>query len=209
MYGRVAMGVQRKRRRREERLEEEEQAREPSPENVLEKERPQEREREATPADRVLDLQKTAGNRATTEAIARWGLPTLPLAAAPQWPKEPQVIIDGVVIPLQSWSWAETTVGTGAGRTGRGVAHLDDINISTVMGDHSPDLLQKTAQGGTIKTVYIVVPGKDGKGVTIKLENVMVTSYQTSGDSAGSKPLETFALSYAKRTLTEAPPPRL
>ena len=36
------MGVQRKRRRREERLEEEEeQGREPSPENVLEKERPQ------------------------------------------------------------------------------------------------------------------------------------------------------------------------
>ena len=52
-------------------------------------------EREATPADRVLELQKTAGNRAVGAALARWGLPWLPLAAAPQWPKEPQVIIDG------------------------------------------------------------------------------------------------------------------
>ena len=201
------MGVQRKRRRREERLEEEEQerGREPAQENVLEKERAQ--EKEGTVADRVLDLQKTAGNRATTEAIARWGLPWLPLSAAPQWPKEPQVIVDGVVIPLQSWSWADTSLGTGAG-PGRGAAHLSDINITTVMGDHSPDLLRKTAQGGTIKTVYIVVPGKDGKGVTIELENVMITSYQTSGDSAGNKPLETYALSYTKRSLTEAPPPR-
>ena len=76
------MGVQRKRRRREERLEEEEaQGREPAEENVLEKERP--KEKEGTVADRVLDLQKTAGNRATTEAIARWGLPDAPALGGP------------------------------------------------------------------------------------------------------------------------------
>jgi hypothetical protein len=202
------MGVQRKRRRREERLEEEEQerGREPAEEAVQEKERPQ--EREATAVDRVLDLQKTAGNRATTEAISRWGMPWLPLAAAPQWPKGPQVILDGVVIPLESWSWAETSAGTGAGPTGQGVAHLDDINVTTVSGDHSSDLMQKTAQGQPIKTVFIVVPGKDGKGVTIKLENVMITSYQTSGSSGGGAPVETWSLSYTKRELTQAPPPR-
>ena len=72
---------------------------------MLEKERP--KEKEATAADRVLDLQKTAGNRATTAALSRWGFPGFPATAAPQWPKEPQVIIDGVVIPLQSWSLAE------------------------------------------------------------------------------------------------------
>ena len=107
LYGRLAMGVQRKRRRREERLEEEEhqREREPAQENVLEKERP--KEREATAVDRVLDLQKTAGNRATTTALSRWGLPWLPMTAAPQWPKEPQVILDGVVIPLGSFSWSE------------------------------------------------------------------------------------------------------
>ena len=67
----------------------------------------------------MLDLQKTAGNRATTAAISRWGLPWLPMAAAPQWPKEPQVIIDGVVIPLQSWSMDGGGTAAPRGRTGR------------------------------------------------------------------------------------------
>ena len=83
---------------------------------MLEKERPKEREREASPADKVLDLQKTAGNRATTAALSRWGFPGFPATAAPTWPKEPQVIIDGVVIPLEAWSMAEGHNGArGAG----------------------------------------------------------------------------------------------
>ena len=202
------MGVQRKRRRREERLEEEEeqQGREPAQENVLEKERP--KEREATAADRVLDLQKTAGNRAVGAALSRWGLPWLPMAAAPQWPKEPQVIIDGVVIPLQSWSFSEGSAGAGASSTGPGHAHLNDVHVTTATGDHSPDLMRKTAQGQSIKTVFIVMPGKDGKGTTIELENVMIVSYQTSGSSGGGRPVETWSLSYTKRELTQAPPPR-
>ena len=203
------MGVQRKRRRREERLEEEEEeerGREPAEENVLEKERPQ--EREATAVDRVLDLQKTAGNRATTEAISRWGMPWLPLAAAPQWPKEPQLIADGTVIPILSWSWTDNSTGVGGG-TGAGKPDPGkEISISTSLGSHSADLLLRTAEGRPFKTVYIVVPGKDGKGVSIELENVMITSYSTSGDSAGSGAVETYSLSYTKRKLTEAPPPR-
>ena len=75
----------------------------------------------------MLELQKTAGNRAITAAISRWGLPWIPMAAAPQWPKEPQVIIDGVVIPLQSWSWSEGATGTGA--TGPDMSQLNDVNI--------------------------------------------------------------------------------
>ena len=200
------MGSHRKRRRREERLEEEEeqQGREPAQESVLEKERP--KEREATAADRVLDLQKTAGNRATTEAISRWGLPWIPMAAAPQWPKESQVIMDGLVIPLESWSWSDGSTGTGA--TGPNLSQLNDVHITIASGDHSSDLLLKATQGGSIKTVYIVVPGKDGKGITVKLENVIITSYQTSGSTMGGKPLETLSLSFTKRELTQAPPPR-
>jgi hypothetical protein len=202
------MGVQRKRRRREERLEEEEEerGREPAQEAVQEKERPQ--AREATAVDRVIDLQKTAGNRATTEAISRWALPWLPAAATPQWPKEPQMIADGAVIPISSWSWADRTPGVGSA-TGVGKPEVGaEISISTTVGSHSADLALRTAEGRPFKTVYIVVPGKDGKGVTIELENVMITSYQTSGDSAGSGPGETYSLSYTKRKLTEAPPPR-
>jgi len=187
------MGVQRKRRRREERLEEDEQVREPAEENVLEKERP--KEKEGTVADRVLDLQKTAGNRATTEAIARWGLPT-PLAAAPQWPKEPQVIVDGVVIPLQAWSMTE---GHG-GAEGPDRSQLNDVNIVTALGDDTSDLMRKAAQGAGIKTVVIVVPTKDGRGFTVTLEEVVISSYSVSDKTVS------LALSYRKRTFAETPP---
>jgi len=190
------MGVQRKRRRREERLEEEEaQGREPAEENVLEKERP--KEKEGTVADRVLDLQKTAGNRATTEAIARWGLPALPLAAAPQWPKEPQVIIDGVPIPLESWTLAE---GHGPGTTGSDRSQLQDMQIVTQLGEHSTELMRKAVQGGNLKTVVIVVPTKDGKGYTITLEEVVISSYSVSDKR------ESWSLNYRKKTFAQTPP---
>jgi hypothetical protein len=156
----------------------------------------------------VLDLQKTAGNRAVGAAIDRWGLGWLPLAAAPQWPKEVQVIADGTVIPISSWSWADNSPGVGSG-TGAGKPEVGrEISISTVSGSHSPDLMQRTAEGRPFKTLYIVVPGKDGKGMTLKLEGVMITSYQTSGGSAGSGPVETWSLSYTKREYSQSPPPR-
>ena len=194
------MGVQRKRRRREERLEEEEQAREPAQENVLEKERP--KEKEATAADRVLDLQKTAGNRAVGAALSRWGLPWLPLAAAPQWPKEPQVIMDGVVIPLASWSLSEGQTGSGVGGTSSGQRseHLNDAHVLTKLGDHSSDLARATAQGKHFKTVLIVVPGKDGKGYTVTLHDVLITGYSMSGQD------ESWALSFSKKEYSQSPP---
>ena len=192
------MGAQRKRRRREERLEEEEeQGREPPQQAVQEKER----EREATPADRVLELQKTAGNRATTAALSRWGFPWFPATAAPQWPKEPQVIVDGKVIPLQSWSWSTHSPGTGSGGTGAGKAHFDGVNVTTAMGDHSAELALKTAEGQHIKTVLIVVPGKDGKGVTLTFTDVLIMSYSISGDA------ESWSLSFATKEFSQSPPP--
>jgi hypothetical protein len=192
------MGVQRKRRRREERLEEEEEAqgREPAEENVLEKERP--KEKEGTVADRVLDLQKTAGNRATTAALARWGLPTLPLAAAPQWPKEPQVIIDGKAVPLQSWGTSHSSPNSGS--TGRESVQLNDANIQTALGEHSSDLVRKAGSGERIKTLVIVLPGKDGKGVTFTFYDVYITGYSLSDRN------ESWSISFGKKEFSQSPP---
>jgi hypothetical protein len=193
------MGGQRKRRRREERLEEEEeQAREPAPENVLEQERP--REKEATPADRVLDLQKSAGNRAVGGALSRWGLPWLPLAAAPQWPKEPQVIVDGVAIPLESWSLAHAGAGTGSTSVGPGQSQFNDAQIMTKLGDHSSDLALKATRGEHIKTVLIVVPGKDGRGITVTLTDVLIVGYSIAGND------ESWSLNFAKKEFSQSPP---
>jgi Type VI secretion system effector, Hcp len=194
------MGVQRKRRRREERLEEEEQeqGREPAEENVLEKERPQ--EREPTAVDRVIDLQKTAGNRATTAALSRWGIGTLPLAAAPQWPKEPQAIVDGEVIPLKSWGWSDQSPTSGAGSVGAGKVELNDVNVQAVLGDHSSDLARKSARGEPVKTVVIVVPGKDGKGITLTFHDVLITSYSVSGNQ------ESWSMNFRSKEFSQSPP---
>ena len=193
------MGVQRKRRRRQQRLEEEEehQGREPAQESVLEKERP--KEREATAADRVLELQKTAGNRATTAALSRWGLPWFPATAAPQWPKEPQVIFDGVVIPLESFSWSEGRSGSG-GSTSPGAGQLNDVTIMTTLGEHSTDLQLAAVQGRHFKTVVIVVPGKDGTGYTVTLTDGVISSYSISERN------ESWALSFRKQEFSQSPP---
>ena len=186
------MGAQRKRRRREEEREEEEQ-----------RDEERAREKEATPAapaDRALELQKTAGNRAVGAALARWGLPWIPMTATPQWPKQPQVIADGKVIPLKSWSWADAAPGAGGG-VGAGRAQFSEVSVTTTQGEHSSDLLLRTAQGGPFKTVIIVVPGKDGKGMTLTFTDVLITAYQPSGDQ------ETWTLSFAKKEFSQSPPP--
>ncbi len=185
------MGVQRKRRRREEEREDEE-----------EREQPREKEREvateSTPADRVLELQKTAGNRAVGAAISRWGLPWLPQTLAPQWPKEPQVIVDGMVLPMSSFSWSDPQGGTGASQ---GTPRTDgDVIITTTVGDHSSDLWQRTAEGKPFKTVIIVVPHKNGTGATITLTEAFLTSYTVSGQT------ESWGLQFQKRELSQSPP---
>jgi hypothetical protein len=186
------MGARRKRRRRDEEREDEQ-----------ERERPQEEERavattEAAPADRVLDLQKAAGNRAVGAAIARWGFPGFPQAAAPKWPEEPQVIMDGRVIPMSSFSWQDAHGGTG---TAAGKARSDgDVSISTTLGDHSADLALRAAEGRPFKKVIIVMPHANGTGVTITLTEASVSGYQVSGQ------LESWTLNFKTRELSQSPP---
>jgi Type VI secretion system effector, Hcp len=154
----------------------------------------------AAPADRALELQKTAGNRAVGAALARWGMPWIPATAAAQWPKEAQVILDGEVLPLKSWSWSEATAGTGAASTGAGKPQFNEVNVSTTIGEHSAELTMRTAGGRPFKTVIIVVPGKDGKGITLTFTDVLISGYQVSGD------LESWSLSFAKKEFSQSPP---
>jgi hypothetical protein len=187
------MGTRRKRRRRDEEREDEE-----------EREEPQEKERaaattEVRPAGRVLELQKTAGNRAVGAAIARWGFPWFPQTAAPQWPKEPQVIVDGKVIPMSSFSWSDPHAGTGAAGVGKGRSD-GEVSISTTLGDHSADLALRTAEGRPFKTVIIVMPHKDGTGVTLTFTEAFVSGYQITGQQ------ENWTLNFKTRELSRSPP---
>jgi type VI secretion system (T6SS) effector Hcp len=190
------MGAQRKRRKRREDELEEREGRDPAEEAVQEKE---EREKEMTPADRVLALQKTAGNRAVGAAVARWGINTLPLAAAPHWPKERQIIADGLMLPLESWSWGSSQQITGSANVGKG-DDSGEIVVTIKRGDHSAEWWQRVARGDAFNTVLIVQPSKDGRGITITLGDVMLTNVQSSDE------LETYSLHFKTRSLSESPP---
>ena len=198
------MATRRKRLRHEEELEEQglEPAREPEQEHKQEEAPEQERNAPAAapPAARALALQQTAGNRAVGAALARWALPWVPMSAAATWPKEAQVIFDGKVLPLKSWSWATSSPRVGEGASGAGKAQFDEVTLTTALGTHSADLAQRTAQGDPIKTVIIVAPGTDGKGMTFTFTDVYITRYQLSGD------LEIWTLSYAKKEYSPSPP---
>jgi urate oxidase len=77
---------------------------------------------------------------------------------------------------------------------------LNDVNIQTAMGDHSSDLAFKATRGEHIKTVVVVMPGKDGKGMTFTFHDVLITSYQIS-DSG-----ESWSMNFAKKEFSQSPP---
>ena len=109
------------------------------------------------------------------------------------------MIADGTVLPLTSWSWADRAPGTGSG-TGKPAGRAQTSASARRPVEHSADLLLRTAEGRAFKTVVIVVPGKDGKGITLTLTDVMITGYQLNGD------METWTVSFAKKELSESPP---
>ena len=69
-----------------------------------------------------------------------------------------------------------------------------------VRGRSLADLMLRTAEGRHFKTVMIVVPGKDGKGLTLTFTDVLISSYQVSGD------LETWSHAFAKKGFSRSPP---
>jgi hypothetical protein len=50
------------------------------------------------------------------------------------------------------------------------------------------------------QAVVIVVPGKDGKGITVTLTDVLLTSYSLSSD------MESWSMSFGKHEFSQAPP---
>ena len=166
------------------------------------------------PAARVLELQKTAGNRATGQALARW-----PMLGAPQpvaeWPKHLEMIIDGkTVIPIESAQLGNRQALTNATGTGadpeKPVDERGELIVTLKQGDWSTGLFRESLYGRGFKTVEIVFPGKDGKGVRFILEDVLISSYSVSGHGGADldSPMESLTLNFKKRTFSQDPPPK-
>jgi type VI secretion system secreted protein Hcp len=107
-------------------------------------------------------------------------------------------------IDLESFSWGMSQMGSGHRSTGLGTGKVEvkDINITKLIDKASPSLMLACANGKHIPKGKITVR-KAGENpldyLTIDMEGIMVSDYQTGGSDNGTeKPMENVALNFSK-----------
>jgi len=158
-----------------------------------------------SPADKALELQKTAGNRAVGAALDRFASPFLPsnAPAVAAWPKHPEARFDDdLVVPIES----AQDPRAGGGGPGSGRSEREDPNgpgeltITTPGGDFVVELHKAVVGAKHFDKVVIVLPSGAG-GIVIILYDVYISSGHISGNG------HAWQLSYSKREFSNAPPP--
>jgi len=109
-------------------------------------------------------------------------------------------------IELASWSFAASNppnIGSATGGAGTGKTSLSHINCSAPMSKASGFLFEYCANGKHMKTAKLTcrkAGEKQQDFVVIDLEEVYISSYQTSGNAGSDAPYDNFALAYGKIT---------
>ena len=107
-------------------------------------------------------------------------------------------------LEISGWSWGATNLGTGSSGTtgsGAGKADLSDIVITKLVDKSTPKLLLACASGKHIKTAVLVcrkAGGDKQEYLTVSLEKVFISSYQSSASGGGPIPEESISLNYVK-----------
>ena len=107
-------------------------------------------------------------------------------------------------IELESWSWGETQSGTGShgGGGGAGKVSMQDFHFVMKINKASPKLFLACANGEHIKSATLVCrkAGKDQQEfLTIKLSDLLVSSYQTGGSGHSDVvPVDQISLNFSK-----------
>jgi type VI secretion system secreted protein Hcp len=114
-------------------------------------------------------------------------------------------------IELESFSWGESNSGrvTGGAGGGTGKVNPQDITISKYVDKSSPMLFLSCAVGSHFKSA-ILTSRKQGQGgqqeyLKVKLEDLLVTSYQVAGGQGGGKVTDHFTLNFAKMYVSYFP----
>ncbi len=112
-------------------------------------------------------------------------------------------------IQLESFSWGAANTGSRAagGGGGAGKVNMQDFTFTQKTNKSSPKLFLSCATGEHIKAATLTArkAGKDQiEFLTIKLTDVIVTSFQETGDD-GEYPLEEIALDFAKIEVSYKP----
>ncbi len=124
--------------------------------------------------------------------------------------------IDGEATDVDHKDWIEIlscSMGMAdpeAGATGttrrRGNVVIEDIVVVKELDKSSPKLMEKCARGEVIPSLMIdvcrAVEGGSSTYYKYELENVMVTSFQSSGSAEEGTPVETITLNYEEITVT-------
>jgi hypothetical protein len=126
------------------------------------------------PTERVLALQRAAGNRAVGTLLAR-----APKAKPKPAPKEPEslaerrvshIVLEGMApIEAEGWSWA------GASANNR------DLQVTVRQGAHSSELMRAVTEGREFPHAELNWYGRSGGGFRVRFTGVMITSYHVAG----------------------------
>jgi hypothetical protein len=149
--------------------------------------------RAPAPAEQVLALQRTVGNRAVSAMIARDAKPgqAEPKDAAPKGGSRATIELAELgKLPLLSYSSGAHQGPTG----GSGVDKASkDMTLTTKVGQHSAKLMEAAAKGKPFDSAVI-----DAGFMVIHMKEVFITGVQVSG-GGGEKDadaLETWTINY-------------
>jgi type VI secretion system secreted protein Hcp len=113
-------------------------------------------------------------------------------------------------IDVLSWSWGEqASVASGGSGGGAGKVEMSPLHVIAHTSQASPKLFLACASGQHIKeavlTVARKVKGKRQDYLVIKLTEVLVSSYQVSGEGSEALPLDAFSLAFSKIEMNYTP----
>jgi type VI secretion system secreted protein Hcp len=106
-------------------------------------------------------------------------------------------------IDVESFSWGETNSGThsGGGGGGAGKVAMQDFSFVMRMSKATPKLMQACATGQHIPEGVLVsrkAGAEQQEFLTIKMSDLLVSSYQTGGSEGEIVPMDTVSLNFSK-----------
>jgi type VI secretion system secreted protein Hcp len=106
-------------------------------------------------------------------------------------------------IELESWSFGVSNISSSraGGGAGSGKSSPGDLVIVKKVDKSSPRLFQACSMGDHFKTAVLTVRkagGKQEEYLTVTLNDVFISSAQTSGSNGNDVPLDSVSLSYVK-----------
>lgn len=113
-------------------------------------------------------------------------------------------------IQIIGWSWAVAQTGTSAtgGGASAGKTEHNDLEVRKVVDRASPVLFEWCSAGQHIGFVNLTVRKAGGEALEyliIRLEDVLITSFDIGGEPKDDQIQETIRLNYARASITYTP----